>query len=134
MSILDYALTSLRRAAEHGGAWPVSPGEAAALVAEVERLRENAEARERVMRREEVILRVAQRERDKLLAEVERLRAQRVLDNEEAARLYDFARDKGAALERDATVAYLRAPGTCCSPDVLAENIERGDHRREEKP
>jgi hypothetical protein len=69
-----------------------------------------------------------------LVAEVDRLRAQRVLDNEEAARLYDFARDKGAALERDATVAYLRAPGTCCSPDVLAENIERGDHRREEKP
>ena len=69
-----------------------------------------------------------------LVTEVEHLRAQRVLDNEEAARLYDFARDKGAALERDATVAYLRAPGTCCSPDVLAENIERGDHRREEKP
>ena len=69
-----------------------------------------------------------------LVAEVERLRAQRVLDNEEAARLYDFARDKGAARERDATVAYLRAPGTCCSPDVLADAIERGEHRREEKP
>ena len=143
------------------------------LVAEVERLRENAEARERVMRRENVILRTAERERDKLRAdvrdaeksaaacdqmialldgfpvsdpcpeaervavlldEVRHLRAQRVLDNEEAARLYDFARDKGAALERDATVAYLLAPGTCCSPDVLAENIGRGDHRREEKP
>ena len=99
LGVVQYVLSSLKRAAEHGGSWPVSPGEAAALV-----------------------------------AEVDRLRAQRVLDNEEAARLYDFARDKGAALERDATVAYLRAPGTCCSPDVLAENIERGDHRREEKP
>lgn len=115
MSILDYALTSLRRAAEHGGSWPVSPGEAAALV-----------------------------------AEVDRLRAQRVLDNEEAARLYDFARDKGAALERDATVAWLRSEpekgvacdghrhangGSCVvftdmtAPD-LADAIERGDHRR----
>lgn len=119
------------------------------LVAEVERLRENAEARERVMRRENVILRTAERERDKLLDEVRQLRAQRVLDNEEAARLYDFARDKGAALERDATVAWLRsepekgvacdghrhANGRSCvvftdmtAPD-LADAIERGDHR-----
>lgn len=84
-----------------------------------------------------------------LVAEVERLRAQRVLDNEEAARLYDFARDKGAALERDATVAWLRSEpekgvacdghrhangGSCVvftdmtAPD-LADAIERGDHR-----
>tara|TARA_R110000868_G_scaffold66467_1_gene197894 strand:+ start:187 stop:582 length:396 start_codon:yes stop_codon:yes gene_type:complete len=34
--------------------------------------------------------------------------------------------------ERAAVVAYLRAPGTCSSTDVLAEDIERGAHRREE--
>ena len=75
-----------------------------------------------------------------LVAEVDRLRAQRVLDNEEAARLYDFARDKGAALERDATVAYLlKGTADCkeCMDEAvvrLAREIERGDHRREEKP
>jgi hypothetical protein len=42
----------------------------AALLDEVERLRENAEARERVMRRENVILRAAERERDELRADV----------------------------------------------------------------
>lgn len=68
-----------------------------------------------------------------LLAEVERLREQRRIDNEEAARLYDFARDKGKALERAAVVAWLRAPGTSCDTDVLADAIERGDHRREEE-
>jgi hypothetical protein len=105
LDVVQYVLSSLKRAAEHGGSWPVSPGEAAALV-----------------------------------AEVDRLRAQRVLDNEEAARLYDFARDKGAALERDATVAYLlKGTADCkeCMDEAvvrLAREIERGDHRREEEP
>ncbi len=36
---LDYALVSLKRSAEEGFPWSVSPAEAAALVAEVERLR-----------------------------------------------------------------------------------------------
>lgn len=36
---LAYALASLKRAAEKGYPWSVLPGEAAALVAEVERLR-----------------------------------------------------------------------------------------------
>ena len=40
---LDYALSSLRRAAEQGHPWSVSPSEAAALVAEVERLRAEVE-------------------------------------------------------------------------------------------
>jgi hypothetical protein len=79
-----------------------------------------------------------------LRAEIERLRAQRVLDNEEAARLYDFARDKGQALERAAVVAWLRAecgsPGHedrfCAYCNVrrnIAAAIERGEHRREEE-
>lgn len=75
-----------------------------------------------------------------LLDEVRHLRAQRVLDNEEAARLYDFARDKGAALERDATVAYLlKGTADCkeCMDEAvvrLAREVERGEHRAQEKP
>ena len=38
MNRLDYALASLRRAGENGYSWSVSPDEAGALVAEVERL------------------------------------------------------------------------------------------------
>ena len=39
MTVFDYTLTMLSRAAEEGFPWSVSPAEAAALVAEVERLR-----------------------------------------------------------------------------------------------
>jgi hypothetical protein len=35
--------------------------------------------------------------------------------------------------ERAAVVAYLRAPGTSCDNEVLAEAVERGEHRRGEK-
>lgn len=80
---------------------------------------------------------------DALVAEVERLRAQRALDNEEAARLYDFARDKGSALERAAVVAWLRRKATddfcalrvkeACDAEKSADDIERGAHRREEE-
>jgi hypothetical protein len=35
--------------------------------------------------------------------------------------------------ERAAVVAYLRAPGTSCDTEVLAGDIERGDHREEER-
>ena len=34
--------------------------------------------------------------------------------------------------ERAAVVAYLRAPGTSCDSVTLADNIERGVHRRGE--
>lgn len=30
--------------------------------------------------------------------------------------------------ERAAVVAYLRAPGTSCDPNVLADAFERGEH------
>ena len=33
-----------------------------------------------------------------------------------------------------AVVAYLLAPGTSCDSNALADAIERGEHRREEKP
>lgn len=70
-----------------------------------------------------------------LVAEIERLREQRRIDNEEAARVYDFARDKGKALERAAVVAWLRErqPGWPAGSGGHADAIERGDHRREEK-
>jgi hypothetical protein len=75
---------------------------------------------------------------DALIAEVERLRAQRALDNDELARAYDMGRDKATA----AVVAWLRERAarrgfTFNCPDELAwcaDTIERGDHRREEKP
>jgi hypothetical protein len=80
---------------------------------------------------------------DALLTEVETLREQRRIDNEEAARLYDFARDKGQALERASVVALLResqrmyqmhrSPGAESLVRNLADIIERGEHRREEE-
>ena len=57
------------------------------------------------------------------------LRDERRIDNEEAARLYDFARNKGEALERQAVVAWLRARNFL---GWEADAIERGEHRREE--
>lgn len=74
-----------------------------------------------------------------LIAELRELREQRRIDNEEAARLYDFARDKGQALERAAVVAFLREGDTVCmecgdrATLDLAYCIELGEHRREEK-
>jgi len=69
---------------------------------------------------------------DALIAEVERLRAQRALDNEALAR----ARDEGRDRERAATLAWLREPGEYVDPACarLADCIERGEHRREETP
>jgi hypothetical protein len=54
MNRLDYILASLRRAGENGYAWSVSPDEAGALVAEVERLRAEA-AKERAAERAAVV-------------------------------------------------------------------------------
>ena len=75
-----------------------------------------------------------------LVAEIERLRDQRRLDNAEAAQVYDFARDKGKALERAAVVAWLRERQeaaewalTAAGYEHAADAIERGEHRPEEK-
>ena len=100
---LTYVLSCLRRAADNAYPWSLTPTEAGAMV-----------------------------------AEVERLRAQRVIDNEALARAWDEGRDA----ERVATVAWLRAP--CGSPGHedrfcaycnvrrnIAADIERGEHRRE---
>jgi hypothetical protein len=76
-----------------------------------------------------------------LVAEVERLRAQ-IADCEQG---YRFAASKAEAKERAAVVAWLRAE--CGSPGHedrycaycrvrrnIAADIERGEHRRKEKP
>lgn len=112
------------------------------LTVEVERLRANAEARERVMRREGNNLRAAEREREDLRREVERLRDERRIDNEGLAQACDFARNRGQALERQAVVAHLRAQAEMAYDNtdahhalwLAAETVERGEHRREEKP
>jgi len=80
-----------------------------------------------------------------LISELRELRSMRRADNEDIARAYDFARDKGQALERAAVVAWLDAQlpdidfcegcgqrGT--TVDRIAADIERGEHRREEEP
>ena len=92
---LAYVLSCLRRAADNSYPWSLTPTEAGAVV-----------------------------------AEVERLRAERHLDNADLAQAYDFARNKGEALEREAVVAYLRA----CDGESydFADDIERGEHRRKE--
>ena len=75
-----------------------------------------------------------------LVAEVERLRAERHLDNVDLAQAYDFARDKATALERAAVVAWLRSQVSQAAGDDdyayehAADVIERGEHRREEEP
>lgn len=66
-----------------------------------------------------------------LISELRELRSMRRADNEDIARAYDFARDKGQALERAAVVAWLRrgADEMAC----YAGCIERGEHRRKEE-
>jgi hypothetical protein len=92
---LAYVLASLRRAADNGYSWSLTPTEAGAFV-----------------------------------AEVERLRAERHLDNEALARAWDESRD----MERAAVVAYLRGkfPEWPAGTNGYADEVERGEHRREE--
>lgn len=71
-----------------------------------------------------------------IIAELRELRSMRHADNEDIARAYDFARDKGQALERDAVVAWLRGEDEKWLDGeapllLLAREIERGEHRRE---
>ena len=132
------------------------------LEAEVERLRENADARERVMRREADLLRAAQREVDELRATYAALR-QTSADLCVVCGWRFFVPDVGCqgclveqlrtdtkryvAEERAAVVAWLRASIAPAFSDnwpsrlnhvydavrLRAESIERGEHRREEE-
>ena len=66
-----------------------------------------------------------------LIAEVERLRAQHALSNEDFARSFDMGLAAGERRERAAVVAYLRA----CDGESydFADDIERGVHREPEE-
>jgi hypothetical protein len=70
-----------------------------------------------------------------LVAEIERLRAQRVLDNEDFSRAFDLGLAAGERRERADVVAWLRQEiQKCGCDDDTAACIERGEHRREEEP
>jgi len=120
--LLAYVLSCLRRAADNAYPWSLTPTEAGAVVAEVERLR----TRQKEMYEEAMDTSYALSEEgendgyrpergksdlvDRALdmrEEVERLRAERHLDNADLAHAYDFARDKGATLERGVVLDYL---------------------------
>jgi len=120
---LTYVLSCLRRAADNAYPWSLTPSEAGALVSEVERLRaENADLR---MQRDE-----------------------HLIDNGHAYdEGYDAGTRRGYEAERAAVVAWMREEAEP-SPqsftvrgkewakriDDAADYIERGEHRREEKP
>lgn len=106
--------------------------QAEALVAEVERLRANAEARERFLRREGNSLRAAQRARDDLRGKLDRLND--ILIN---------SADLAGKAERADVVAWLREEAEAAAQtyteqagewakriDDMADAIERGVHRR----
>lgn len=56
-----------------------------------------------------------------------------VVAADDIERGYAFARDKGEALERAAVVAWLREEFDTDSVRMAADNIERGEHRREKE-
>jgi hypothetical protein len=76
---------------------------------------------------------------EELIAEVERLRAQRVLSNEDFARSFDMGLAAGERRERAAVVDWLRSlqphntEVVAVYLQMLADVIERGGHRREEE-
>ena len=76
---------------------------------------------------------------DALIAEVERLLAQRILSNEDFARSFDMGLAAGERRERASVVAWLRSlqphntEVVAVYLQMLADVIERGGHRREEK-
>jgi hypothetical protein len=76
-----------------------------------------------------------------LRAEIERLRAQRVLSNEDFARSFDMGLAAGERRERAAVVAWLldvaetmnHNGDKCCGRvEDIASAVEHGEHRREE--
>jgi hypothetical protein len=150
---VTYVLASLRRASDNAFPWSLTPHEAGALVAEVERLRALAEARnDMYLAVMDTAYALAEedelehgwrppRGKDELVdraldvrEERDRLRSQRILDNEDLARAYDFARDKATALERQRAVAWLRSQVSQAvreedlAYDRAATIIENGDH------
>ena len=61
--------------------------------------------------------------------EIERLRAQRILNNEDLTHSFDMGLVAGERRDRAAVVAWLRSRH---GYGPVADAIERGEHRREE--
>jgi hypothetical protein len=136
---IDYPLACLKRAAENEYPWSVTPREAAALVVEVERLREG-EARRLQLLDDAGGL---ENERDALAREVAYLRAC-VPPTHPSHYGYEAWEERLRAeveRERAAVVAMLRAEASAvgASPDekrvlhAVARRIQRGERRREEE-
>ena len=110
-------ISALAHAVENNHPWSVYPSEAAALLAEIERLRAEAELGCSV----------------RLRADVQRLRGHRESCTENLLKGYET----GKAEERAAVVAFLQAASQRWAVDdplnEAADHIERGEHRREEK-
>lgn len=101
-SVVQYVLSSLRRAAENAYSWSLTPNEAGTLVAEVERLR-------------------GERDHFREAWAAAQVRLDFGTDAAEAVRI-----------ERAAVVAYLlRDRDTDASREAAAENIQNGEHRRD---
>jgi hypothetical protein len=71
--------------------------------------------------------------------EIERLRAQRILSNEDFARAFDMGLAAGERRATAAVVAWLREQAeaaewalTAAGYEHAADAIERGEHRRED--
>lgn len=148
MNRLDYVFFSLRRAAENGYSWSVSPDEAGALVAEVERLRADLDALTRAIGQAVVASSLATGETladpipHIIVSTVTRLRAEALGQRADNAEIGALAYADGAEAERAAVVAWLRrevdnddnAEGPLACILAYASNaIERGEHRREER-
>lgn len=84
----------------------------------------------------EASIRTLVAENTELHSEIERLRAQRILSNEDFSCAFDMGLAAGERRERAAVVAWLREQDATIDfrPRVwpMAEMIERGEHRREE--
>ncbi len=103
---VDYALASLRRAADNAYPWTLTPTEAGALIAEVERLRARiAELEERVAMQNEHGLRAEAQYRSREAWFVH------IAEDEQHGRLDD----------REAVIAYLHALGLTEAAAVIAD-------------
>ena len=147
---LAYALATLRRASEHRYSWSISPAEAAAFVAEVERLRALEADAERARVKAELWNYYEAFVAANGAGSITELVVQRDEARVEAATMRQWAEEAAEAenanaddarKERAAGVAWLR--GVADDPETFVEEatllrytsnaIERGEHRREEE-
>lgn len=122
---LDYALSSLRRAADAGQSWSVSPTEAAALVAEVERLR----AEVSFLRSSVPPLHPTDYGHEVWMEEIQAAEAR----GQEAERARIVADLRSAAPSADHRVLLLIDNPIALTLEACAERYERGDHAPKEK-